>query len=83
MAVPAAAAAQGPLAGLVSRVIQESTINRTQPGTLVVHEPHFLVGESLARSARQMNVELGAQLLSFPLGLVVGRLQLHHQLDDR
>jgi hypothetical protein len=68
LAVPAGAAAQGPLAGLVSRVIQESTINRTQPGTAVVHEPHFLVGESLARSARQMNVELGAQLLSFPLG---------------
>ena len=68
VAVPAAAAAQAPLAGLVSRVIQESTINRTQPGTTVIHEPHFLVGESLARSARQMNVELGAQLLSFPLG---------------
>jgi hypothetical protein len=68
VAVPAAAAAQGPLAGLVSRVVQESTINRTQPGTTVVHEPHFLVGESLSRSARQLNVELGAQLLSFPLG---------------
>ena len=69
VAVPAAAAAQGPLAGLVSRVIQESTINRTQPNApLPIHEPHFLVGESLARSARQMNVELGAQLLSFPLG---------------
>jgi hypothetical protein len=68
VAVPAAAAAQGPLAGLVSRVIQESTINRTQPGTTVIHEPHFLVGESLSRSARQLNVELGAQLLSFPLG---------------
>jgi hypothetical protein len=68
LALPAAAAAQAPLAGLVSRVIQESTINRTQPGTTVIHEPHFLVGESLSRSARQLNVELGAQLLSFPLG---------------
>ena len=68
VAVPAVAAAQGPLAGLVSRVIAESTINRSQPNQPVVHEPHFLVGESLARSARQMNVELGAQLLSFPLG---------------
>jgi hypothetical protein len=68
VAVPAIAAAQAPLAGLVGRVIAESTINRTQPGTTIVHEPHFLVGESLARSARQMNVELGAQLLSFPLG---------------
>jgi hypothetical protein len=68
VAVPAAAPAQGPLAGLVSRVIQESTINRTQPGSTVVHEAHFLVGESLALSARQMNVELGTQLLSFPLG---------------
>ena len=68
VAVPAVAAAQAPLAGLVSRVIAESTINRSQPNQPVVHEPHFLVGESLARSARQMNVELGAQLLSFPLG---------------
>ena len=31
LAVPAVAAAQGPLAGLVSRVIAESTINRSQP----------------------------------------------------
>ena len=68
VAVPAVAAAQAPLAGLVSRVIAESTINRSQPNQPVVHEGHFLVGESLSRSARQMNVELGAQLLSFPLG---------------
>src|SRR5215203_5644101 len=68
VAMPAVAAAQAPLAGLVSRVIQESTINRTQPGTTPVHESHFLIGESLSQSARQMNVELGAQLLSFPLG---------------
>ena len=73
VAVPAAAAAQAPLAGLVSRVIQASTINRTQPGTPVIHEPHFLVGESLSRSARQLNVELGAQLLSFPLGSSSGQ----------
>src|SRR3954466_2075600 len=67
--VSSPAAADGPLAGLIGRVIQESTLNRTapnQPGG--IHEPHFLVGESLARSARQMNVELGEQLLSFPLG---------------
>jgi hypothetical protein len=44
VAVPAAAAAQAPLAGLVSRVIQESTINRTQNGVAPFHEPHFLVG---------------------------------------
>ena len=68
IALPAVAAAQGPLAGLVSRVIAESTINRSQPNQPVVHEGHFLVGESLSQSARQMNVELGAQLLSFPLG---------------
>jgi hypothetical protein len=67
LVVPAGASAQ--LAGLISRVIQESTINRTNPAAPApVHEPHFLVGESLATSARQMNVELGAQLLSFPLG---------------
>jgi len=38
IAVPAAAAAQAPLAGLVSRLIQESTINRSQPNQPVVHE---------------------------------------------
>lgn len=65
--LPAGASAQ--LAGLIGRVIQESTLNRSAPGQPGgVHEPHFLVGESLAASARQMNVELGAQLLSFPLG---------------
>ena len=81
VAMPAIAAAQGPLAGLVGRVIAESTINRTQPGTTVVHEPHFLVGETLARSARQMNVEARRAAAVLPR-LVVRWLQLHHRLDD-
>jgi len=71
---PIASMAQdGPLAGLVARVIQGATLNRTvTPPSGVnqqggIHEPHFLIGESLARAPRQMNVVLGAQVLSFPL----------------
>ncbi len=64
-----AAAQERPLAGLVARVIQEATLNRTSPIMVAggTHEPHFLVGESLARTPRQVNVSLGAQVLSFPL----------------
>ena len=66
-------AQEAPLAGLIARVIQGATLNRTvvppagvgQQGG--IHEPHFLIGESLAKAPRQMNVALGAQLLSFPL----------------
>jgi hypothetical protein len=67
----ASLAQEGPLAGLVARVIQDATLNRTAtaspnvPGG--IHEPHFLVGESLARAPREMNLSLGAQVLSFPL----------------
>ena len=72
LALPAAGQAQQvPLAGLIGRVIQESTINGDSPGpngTVIHHQGHFLVGEALEQSARQMNVELGEQLLSFPLG---------------
>jgi hypothetical protein len=72
VASPAVAHAQQvPLAGLISKIIQESTFNSASlnaAGVLVPHQGHFLVGEALQVSARQMNVDLGEQLLSFPLG---------------
>lgn len=72
LGLPAAAQAQQvPLAGLIGKIIQESTFNSATPnaaGVIVNHQGHFLVGEALQLSARQMNVELGEQLLSFPLG---------------
>src|SRR5690349_24052257 len=68
LGLPAAAQAQQvPLAGLIGKIIQESTFNSATPnaaGVIVNHQGHFLVGEALQLSARQMNVELGEQLLS-------------------
>lgn len=64
--LPGRASAQDPLAGLIARVIQSATFNQPVADG-IRHEPHFLVGESLESTARQMNVSLGAQLLSFPL----------------
>jgi hypothetical protein len=65
-------AQDAPLAGLVARVIQGATFNRTITPTNTtpvggVHEPHFLIGESLLRAPREMNIALGAQINSFPL----------------
>lgn len=58
---------QTPLAGMFVRLFDLSTINRTDPATGVQHEPHFIVGESLKETTREMNVALAAQLASFPL----------------
>lgn len=63
-------AQQKPLAGLFVRLLDLSTINKTSTlptGVVVVHEPHFIVGESLKETTREMNVALASQLASFPL----------------
>ena len=65
-----ARAQQTPLAGMFVRLFDLSTINKTSTlptGVVVVHEPHFIVGESLKETTREMNVALAAQLASFPL----------------
>lgn len=57
------------LAGLVKGLFDIATVNRTaagQPGG--VHEPHFIVGESLKLATREFNQSLVLQLSSFPLG---------------
>jgi hypothetical protein len=62
--VPARAQDQ-PLAGIVKDLFDVATINVPFGG--VDHRPHFIVGESLRRIPRELNVALGAQLTSFPL----------------
>jgi len=67
--LPAEARAQE-LAGLVKRLFDNSTYNRPTPlpnGTIVQHQPHFIVGENLRLVTRQVNVALASQLSSFPL----------------
>jgi len=80
---PGVAAGQDALAGLVKRVLDQATINRTTPSrtapagyvcqpleqstNCVIHQPHFLVGESLRLTTREVNVAIAEQLSSFPL----------------
>ena len=67
--VPGEARAQK-LAGLIKRLFDASTINAPTPlatGAIVRHEPHFIVGESLKLTTREVNVALASQLASFPL----------------
>jgi hypothetical protein len=78
---PGLAAAQ--LAGLVKRVLDEATVNKTTPSATapagyvcqpfegppncIPHENHFIVGESLKLTTREVNVAVAEQLASFPL----------------
>lgn len=58
------------LAGLVKRLFDVATINAPSPlptGVIVRHEPHFIVGESLKLTTREVNVALASQLATFPL----------------
>jgi hypothetical protein len=67
--LPADAPAQE-LAGLVKRLFDAATINAptTLPtGVLVSHQPHFIVGENLKLTTREVNVALASQLSAFPL----------------
>jgi hypothetical protein len=69
---PGVAAAQGDLAGLVKRLFDASTVNAITPNpktptTNIDHRPHFIVGESLKLTTREVNVAIAEQLSSFPL----------------
>jgi hypothetical protein len=68
---PAAARGQDePLAGLLKRLLDQATINAPSPlpsGVIVRHEPHFIVGESLRLTTREVNVAIASQVASFPL----------------
>jgi hypothetical protein len=67
----AAQAASGDLAGLVKNLLDLSTVNtvntNTDGKTSIDHRDHFLVGESLKLTTRELNVALAEQLSSFPL----------------
>jgi len=67
--MPAEARADN-LAGIVKRLFDVATINvpSTLPtGAVVAHQPHFIVGENLKLTTREVNVALASQLASFPL----------------
>jgi hypothetical protein len=53
------------LAGLIKRLFDAATINAPSAG--VAHQPHFIVGESLKLTTREVNVAIASQLASFPL----------------
>jgi hypothetical protein len=69
--VPAQARAQE-LAGLIKHLFDVATINApspnpANPSQTIAHQPHFIVGENLKLTTREVNVALASQLSSFPL----------------
>jgi len=62
---PGTATAQGDLAGTVKRLFDASTVNAVSNN--VDHRPHFIVGESLKLTTREVNVAIAEQLATFPL----------------
>ena len=70
--VPSQAHAQKPLAGLVKRLFDVSTINAPSPNPAnpsvnIPHQPHFIIGENVKLTTREMNLALASQLAAFPL----------------
>jgi hypothetical protein len=71
MLVPGDARAQE-LAGLIKHLFDLATINApspnpANPALTIAHQPHFIVGENLKLTTREVNVALASQLASFPL----------------
>jgi len=70
----AASAQNNNLAGMIKRLFDRSTINAITPNPAdptaapIDHSPHFIVGEALRETTREVNVALASQLASFPLG---------------
>ncbi len=69
--VPSQARAQK-LAGLVKRLFDVSTVNApspnpANPAATIPHQPHFIIGENVKLTTREMNLALASQLASFPL----------------
>ena len=72
MLVPSQAHAQKPLAGLVKRLFDVSTVNVPTPNPVnpsvnIPHQPHFIIGENVKLTTREMNLALASQLAAFPL----------------
>jgi hypothetical protein len=69
--VPSHARAQA-LAGLVKRLFDNSTVNAptpnpANPAATIPHQPHFIIGENVKLTTREVNLALASQLASFPL----------------
>ena len=62
--------ARAETAGLVKRVLDVSTVNPTSPntapaappGATIPHEPHFIIGENVKLTTREVNLALASQL---------------------
>ncbi len=60
------------LAGLIKRLFDVATINApspnpANPALTIPHQPHFIVGENLKLTTREVNLAIASQLASFPL----------------
>lgn len=64
-----AAQAQEPLAGLIKTLFDQSTINApsTATGVPINHTGHFIVGENLKLTTREVNLAIANQVSTFPL----------------
>ena len=70
MLVPSQAHAQQvPLAGLITDLFDRSTINApsTATGVPIQHYGHFIVGENLKLTTREVNLAIASQVATFPI----------------
>jgi len=69
MLVPSEAHAQRPLAGLITDLFDRSTINApsTATGVPIQHQGHFIVGENLKLTTREVNLAIASQVATFPI----------------
>ena len=67
--VPSQAHAQKPLAGLITDLFDRSTINApsTATGVPIQHQGHFIVGENLKLTTREVNLAIASQVATFPI----------------
>jgi hypothetical protein len=61
--------AQRPLAGLITDLFDRSTINApsTATGVPIQHQGHFIVGENLKLTTREVNLAIASQVATFPI----------------
>jgi len=67
--LPSQALAQKPLAGLITDLFDRSTINApsTATGVPIQHQGHFIVGENLKLTTREVNLAIASQVATFPI----------------
>ena len=69
MLVPSQVHAQQPLAGLITDLFDRSTINApsSATGVPIQHQGHFIVGENLKLTTREVNLAIASQVATFPI----------------